>query len=141
MVRDYKEHVDKIFSKLVSIVRNVVDSNCRDHLNKETWSGEEPGTWMKNIAKALSQLHNLLVQLLPPDQVKNIFTQIVSMLNMRIPAHFKDIEASSLSSQAVQRILLDVSHLVAVLRRVRGLRDRGRTLDRHFRDRYVLCLI
>mgnify|MGYP004151158291 CR=1 FL=1 len=62
-------------------------------------------------------------------------------LAKRIPAHFKDLEASSLSSQAVQRILLDVSHLVAVLRRVRGLRDRGRTLDRYFRDRYVLCLI
>ena len=141
MSRDYKEHVDKIFNKLVSIVRNVVDTNCHEHLSKETWSGEEPGVWIKSIAKALSQLHSLLVQLLPPDQVKTIFTQIVTMLNKRIPAHFKNLEASSLSSQAVQRILLDMSHLVAVLRRVRGLRDRGRTLDRYFRDRYVLCLI
>lgn len=141
MSRDYNEHVNKIFNKLVSIVRNVVDTNCREHLSKETWSDDQPGKWIKNIAKALSQLHSLLVQFLPPDQVKTIFTQIVTMLNTRIPAHFKGVEASSLSSQAVQRILLDVSHLVAVLRRVRGLRDRGRTLDRYFRDRYVLCLI
>ncbi len=50
------------------------------------------------------------------------------------------MDRSSLSEAAVAHVLADIAHLVDSLRMVRGLRDRGRTMDRFFRDKFVLGL-
>eukprot|EP00939_MAST-03C_sp_MAST-3C-sp1_P000727 g727.t1 len=164
MAKAFDEHREKIFAKLVAILQGVVDSNCRD-LSKRNWEattggggsddksgGDEkikspaaisavPGRYMVNIVRGLSQLHKLLAQTLPPSQLQDVFKRIVVMLNKRLPFHFSSIDASSVTTRGTEQILTDVGHLVSALRKVRGLRDRGRTLDRYFRDKYVLCLI
>ena len=151
MVQDYLEHREKIFAKFVTITEELVASNCRD-LPKRDWSLPDSNAsntgnnnngvsqYMLDIVKGTTTLHRLLVQLLPPNQVQEIFTRIVALLNRVLPEHFAHVDANSLSSIGTQRILTDITHLVNSLRKVRGLRDRGRTLDRYFRDRLVLCV-
>lgn len=96
---------------------------------------------MAELVKGISTLRKHMVNLMGPAQVLEVFTRIVKeVLNQKIPAAYKSVERQSLSEAAVKHVLADVAHLVDSLRMVRGLRDRGRTMDRFFRDKFVLNL-
>ena len=74
------------------------------------------------------------------DNNHNRASHRTQVLNQKIPLAYRSIDRQSLSEEAVKHVLDDVAHLVDSLRMVRGLRDRGRTIDRFFRDKFVLGL-
>lgn len=100
-----------------------------------------PSPYMAEMAKGISTLRKHMVNLMLSEQVLEVFSRIVKeVLNQKIPHAFRNIDAATLTDEAKEHIIADIKHLVDTLRMVRGLRDRGRTLERFFRDRYLLGL-
>jgi len=113
-------------------------------LRRLTWGtpgAASPTPFMAEMVKSISTLRKHMVNLMSPAQVTEVFTRIVKeVLNQKVPQAYRSIDRAALSDEAVKHVLADIAHLVDSLRNVRGLRDRGRTLDRFFRDKFVLGL-
>jgi vacuolar protein sorting-associated protein 54 len=73
--------------------------------------------YFEDMTKNISTLHKVLLTLLPPEQIQDVFFRIFGMLNRRVPAHFEEIMPSSVAGQ--QRILDEVTHLVSTLARLK----------------------
>ncbi|XP_077993143.1 vacuolar protein sorting-associated protein 54-like [Glandiceps talaboti] len=78
ILKDYNDHVQEISSKLVAIM----DSCFEKHLSKWEVKAPVPSASFRAICKQIYKLHEAIIDLLPPEQIKVLF--------MRINVSFKE---------------------------------------------------
>jgi vacuolar protein sorting-associated protein 54 len=137
---DLFEHHTAIVAKFVSIVGDTIEASAiklrqvdwdRSLANNSSSHGGEgedsthsvnatPNIsceYFEEMARNISTLHKVLLTILPPEQIQDVFFRIFGLLNRRVPAHFEEIMPSSVAGR--QRILDEVTHLVSTLARLK----------------------
>ncbi|XP_041352361.1 vacuolar protein sorting-associated protein 54-like [Gigantopelta aegis] len=89
IVKDYNNHIEEISNKLVSIMDNMMEPL----LSKYEVKAPVPSVCFRSICKQIAKLHEALIDVLPSNQVKDIF--------LRIDCSFKAILARKLSTLGV----------------------------------------
>lgn len=73
--------------------------------------------YFEDMSKNISTLHKVLLTILPPEQIQDVFFRIFGLINRRILVHFEEIMPSSAGGR--QRILDELTHLVSTLARLK----------------------
>lgn len=73
--------------------------------------------YFEEMSRNITTLHKVLVAILPPEQMTDVFFRIFGLLNRRIPVHFEEIDPTTVIGR--QRILDEVTHLVSTLSRLK----------------------
>ncbi|XP_052766804.1 vacuolar protein sorting-associated protein 54-like [Mya arenaria] len=70
--KDYTDHIDEINNKLVTIMESMVDSQ----LSRWEVKAPMPSSCFRAICKQMAKLHEAIVDILPQERVKEIFSRI-----------------------------------------------------------------
>lgn len=134
------DHHSAIVSKFVSIVSDSLDSSSLK-LRSVDWDRfQGQCEYFDEVLRNVTALHRVLVQLLPSEQLQDIFSRIFLLLNRKIPSHFEDIMPSTQTGK--QRILDDVTHLVTTFSRLKQIdcKEITNILEENFRKRYTASI-
>jgi hypothetical protein len=92
--QDYLEHHERILSKFVSIVAEIVHSLSKsvvaaDWDRTTSSQGAQEGSqgscpFVADVIKNTTTMHKVLSAQLPPEQVQEIFTRIFELLNRKV---------------------------------------------------------
>jgi vacuolar protein sorting-associated protein 54 len=111
------EHHGLIVDKLVEIAAYAVDSSSNG-LRKVDWDiFQGQCDYFVEVTRNVSALHRVLQEILPSEQIQDIFSRIFASLCRKMPAHFEDIMPDTHTGK--QRILDEVTHLVSSLIRLK----------------------
>ena len=85
------EHHGKVLSKFVAIISESVEQSAKrlSHVQWESFTGRLP--YFEELTKNVTALHRVLDGLLPADQLREIFSRIVAVINRRVPVHFEEV--------------------------------------------------
>ncbi|KAL8589719.1 hypothetical protein ACOMHN_027227 [Nucella lapillus] len=72
--KDYQDHIEEICNKLVSIAENSLEGL----LSKYEVKAPMPSQCFRSVCKQLAKLHEALLGVLPPQQVRNLFVRMNS---------------------------------------------------------------
>ncbi len=102
---DFMQHEQRILSKLVTIVKDLLIKCCTD-MKSVPWADPNedvilPTTPMKELIKGITMLHGIVAPLLPPDQLQDVVTQTVIMVAAQLPLQYTNL-LTYLSDQALQ---------------------------------------
>ncbi|KAG5175926.1 Vps54-like protein-domain-containing protein, partial [Tribonema minus] len=135
--QEFGEHHEKILAKFVSIIQELVDAAC-PVLREEDWdkvdaAGDSSGAvtdehtrshqsqFMGEVVRGVSAMHKVLQQQLPPEQLKDVFSRIFSLLNRKIPECFAQEGVQPATAGGRQRILDDTSFMATALSTLWGV--------------------
>jgi hypothetical protein len=108
--QDYLEHHERILSKFVSIVAEIVHSLSKsvvaadwDRTTTSSSQGAQEGSqgscpFVADVIKNTTTMHKVLSAQLPPEQVQEIFTRIFELLNRKVRFSIVPFSSSSLFS-------------------------------------------
>jgi len=134
--QDYLEHHERILSKFVSIVGEIVES-LSNSIGSTDWDrsgGASNCQFIVDSIKNITTMHKVLSAQLPPEQVQEIFSRIFDLLNHKVPDYFASVDPSTPAGQ--QRVLDDIQYLSHSLDRLRGVSAANLKLEDHFRARF-----
>eukprot|EP00611_Tribonema_gayanum_P006690 TRINITY_DN1598_c0_g1_i3.p1 TRINITY_DN1598_c0_g1~~TRINITY_DN1598_c0_g1_i3.p1 ORF type:complete len:811 (+),score=207.55 TRINITY_DN1598_c0_g1_i3:43-2475(+) len=135
--QEFGEHHEKILAKFVSIIQELVDAAC-PVLREEDWdkvdaAGDSSGAvtddhtpshqsrFMGEVVRGVCAMHKVLQQQLPPEQLKDVFSRIFSLLNRKIPECFAQEGVQPATAGGRQRILDDTSFMATALSTLWGV--------------------
>lgn len=126
---ELQDHHSALVAKFVSIVSDFIDAFSSKLKNVDWDKTTSSGTceYFEEVLRNVTALHRVLIQLLPNEQLQDIFSRIFLLLNRKIPAHFEEI--MPLTSVGKQRILDDVSYLVTSFSRLKQIDCKQETLQ------------
>ncbi|XP_078674296.1 vacuolar protein sorting-associated protein 54-like isoform X2 [Branchiostoma floridae x Branchiostoma belcheri] len=126
VVKDYNDHIQEIASKLIAIM----DDMFQKSLAKWEAKAPMPSSTFRNICKQISKLHEAIVDLLPPEQIRVLFTRI----NVSFKSHLQQqlVRLSVTNDGGPQHGLVqsDVAFYSGHMQSLRGLAD----VDLHMQD-------
>ena len=144
--KEYQDHNDKVLNKFVSIIGGIVEHGLApriantDFAKRETEKPiEDPDNvsccaFLEGISNSTKKLHQVLISLLPPDHLQDVFSRIFAYLDEKIPALF--IAATSTpnpqqngspsfqfpsTDDGKRRFLLEVRHTTKSLNALEGV--------------------
>lgn len=155
--QELREHHGKLLLKVVQIVGEFIESKTAS-LRALDWDRSQgQSEYFQEAQKTVTTLHKVVVQILPPEQVQDVFSRIYLLLNRNIPIHFEQVQPATKTgrqryafakflwcsfldslhpSLRTSRILDEVSHLVATLSRLVHTDTSSLTLEETFRRKY-----
>lgn len=99
---DYKEHSEKILSKLVSIIGGIVEhslapriahTNFDERAENATESGPDKEIeccpFLENVMTNTRKMHQVLLVMLPAELLRDVFSRIFAYLDHKVPSLFK----------------------------------------------------
>lgn len=87
VLKDYTDHIQEIVNKLVSIIDNMIDTQ----LDKWEVKPPVPSTYIRAICKHMAKLHEAIADLLPQDQIRELFIQINSSFKAKLKIHLQNL--------------------------------------------------
>jgi vacuolar protein sorting-associated protein 54 len=131
-----REHHDLIVGKFVSIVGDSVDSSAQKLRNVDWDRFQGQCEYFDEVGKNVATLHRVLIEVLPPELMQEVFSRIFNSLSRKMPSHFDDIMPATETGK--QRILDEVTHIVSGFSRLKLVDCTGpmSLLDDTFRRRY-----
>jgi len=147
ITQEYSDHHSLIVAKFVNIVSDFVDASAQqlrifdwDYSTKQSsqQQQQQPCKYFEEVSNNISTLHRVLVTILPPTQMQEIFSRVLALLNRKIPIHFEDVMPTTNAGR--QRILDEVSHLVTSFSRFKyvDITTTTITLEDTFHRRYAV---
>ncbi|GAA5877451.1 hypothetical protein JCM16303_003338 [Sporobolomyces ruberrimus] len=125
--RDYQEHQNEIHFKLVAIMsdRLIVHSRTLDTMNWEEPSPRpgQPNSYMESLVKEHLTLYKVLSRFLHTETVFSIMSQVFKALDEKLGEEYDRIDFKS--SEAKDRVLVDVRYLQEKLEGLKGLEENG----------------
>ena len=126
------DHHGLVVGKFVSIVGDFIEASA-SKLTQIDWDRTlGPFEYFEEIQKNILALHRVLLSILPPEQITDIFSRIFALINRKIPAHFDDIMPSTTVGK--QRILDEITHLVSALARLKLMDSTALALNSSLED-------
>eukprot|EP00752_Nemacystus_decipiens_P001861 g1793.t1 len=153
VAQDYRDHRDKIFSKFVSMIEELIEARSGS-LKLTDWdtpggragggaaaaasaaessgggsgadgggaaAGGDPCQFTADVRKAVTAMHNILQQQLPPEQLQAVFRRMFAVITRKVPACFEREGVSPSTAAGRQRILDDIGFACAALSTLRGV--------------------
>ncbi len=145
ITQEYSDHHSLIVGKFVNIVSDFIDASSQqlrlfdwDYPISKQSSQQQSCKYFEEVSSNISTLHRVLVAILPPTQMQEIFSRVLALLNRKIPLHFEDVTPTTNAGR--QRILDEVSHLVTSFSRFKYVDATTTTitLEETFRRRYAV---
>ena len=105
--QDVNEHAEKILAKFLNIVATIVETSLAPTImsfNFDKQVGEKCSPFLDGVSKNVAKLHNVLVSLLPVEQLQDVFGRVFNYLDTKIPelynvAHDWSVEQKQGSSK------------------------------------------
>lgn len=128
--QDYVEHHSKIYSKLITIVEDLMKKCCsrvKDSVQYDSESQNIPSKPMKDLVDKTSKLHGVLYPILPPERLQELFGNILVMFSREIPrAFFQDggvqqVNITVTTDKGKQRVVQDIQSFAKHLRELKGI--------------------
>lgn len=99
--------------------------------------------YLEELAKNITTLHKVLLNILPADQIHDVFSRILGLIGRKLPQYFENIMPST--SLGKQRIVDEVAHMIVALSRLKHLSEEEIEqvfvpLEEWFRHRYLHSL-
>ncbi|CEH16104.1 Vacuolar sorting protein VPS45 [Ceraceosorus bombacis] len=122
--RDYQEHQNEIFAKLVAIMSDRLSVHCRG-LSAIEWnaplssSPPEPSRSVQDLSKETATLHKVLSKYLQPTSVETVMGQVLSAIDKRVAEELAQVEISG--SEGRERMREDVALLQRKLGTLKGV--------------------
>eukprot|EP01040_Poterioochromonas_malhamensis_P006829 gene6829-7360_t len=135
---DLFEHHALIMSKFVTIVSDMIEQFAISKLKSIDWdrvlepsnvpsqstenntnTNSSQSDYFEEIQRNIITLHKVLINILPPEQIQDIFTRIFALLNRKLVHHFEEIMPTTPYGR--QRILDEITTLVASLSRLKSV--------------------
>ncbi|KAJ7546423.1 hypothetical protein O6H91_08G039800 [Diphasiastrum complanatum] len=119
VAQDFRVHRDEIHSKLVQIMKERLLVHLRsfsqivEEWNKADESDSQPSHFARSLTKEVGVLHRVLSPLLLEEDVRSIFTRVVTLFHSQLSDAFFKVELSS--PQAKNRLHKDVQHILACM--------------------------
>jgi vacuolar protein sorting-associated protein 54 len=144
--KEYQDHNEKVINKFVSIIGGIVEHGLAPRIANTDFAKREnekpiddPDSvpccvFLEGISNSTKKLHQVLIALLPPDHLQDVFSRIFAYLDEKIPALF--IAATSTSNHqqngstsfqfpstddGKRRFLLEVRHTTKSLNSLEGV--------------------
>mmetsp|Transcript_33210 Transcript_33210/g.53476 ORF Transcript_33210/g.53476 Transcript_33210/m.53476 type:complete len:1127 (+) Transcript_33210:408-3788(+) len=137
---EYKAHRHEIFAKFTELVERLLEECCQNRMNKVDWDARnstnlgKPHDYMTELTEKTKTVFVLLNRYLSSDQVQMVFEDIFSLFNRRIPELYAVVEPKTPTGRS--RVRIDINHLISSLRRLRGLKGLGDSLEKFVMQKY-----
>lgn len=95
----------------------------------------KPTPPMRELIANTTRLHQVLTDVLAPEQVKDVFSRAVSMFEVALPEAFASVDPSPMSAAARRRLLADLNLLAEAFRGL-GLGSASDLILVHFQSRF-----
>lgn len=131
------EHHGLIVSKFVSIVGDFVDASSikLKQIDWDRFQGQ--CEYFEEVQRNIIALHRVLLTILPPEQIMDVFSRIFALLCRKIPSHFDEVMPNTQTGK--QRILDEVTHLITSFSRLKQIdcTQLTNSLEESFRKKYT----
>lgn len=110
---DYSDHSEKILAKLVSIIGGIVEHSLAAKIpqtNFDNLAGTasssvendilEPTPFIDSVLTNTKKMHQVLNVMLPPDLLRDVFSQIFAYLDQKVPSLYKNFAAVRIDPNA-----------------------------------------
>jgi len=142
ILQDFVNHQQEIHQKFVVIMRERVQYHCR-LLKALDWNEclPQPSVPVTALVKETTTLHRVLSQLLPLENVNQIFANVILMLNSRLIENFHNFTISTTSGKL--RFVNDVSYLMESIQNLCTLENinASHTLKEYFKTYFELSQV
>jgi vacuolar protein sorting-associated protein 54 len=143
------DHHGQIMSKFVNIVSDMIEATASStklktiDWDKGTISGGGGGSgdggrgpvsssnqqqldmqqceYFEEIQRNIITLHKVLINILPHEQITDIFTRICALLNRKLLSHFDDLAQQPITMTGKQRILDELQYFISSLSRLKAV--------------------
>jgi vacuolar protein sorting-associated protein 54 len=112
-------HQQEIYSKMITTMRNRVDSCFKMYKVDEATDKINPA--VTKLMEATQKMHKILKTYLSPNTFKTIFKQIIAVYNNQIKSHISTLTIKTPKEKA--KLLNDVHHILSELRALDGVDD------------------
>jgi len=134
IAKDYVEHRSEIYTKVVNILKDRIDHWCGTLKQQPAWFEDpEPHTFMKGIQTDAMKLFKVLMQYLPPEQLKLILEQIGTLLNSHLVSHLSTLNLSN--QKLCKHLQGDIAWLISSLEALKGFNTQFAILREFSRDK------
>ncbi|KAK3093216.1 hypothetical protein FSP39_012788 [Pinctada imbricata] len=117
--KDYSDHINEISNKLVTVMEGVVSSQ----LVKWEVKAPMPSACFRAICKQLAKMHEALVDILPLDQVKDIFSRINQSFKVFIREQCIKLDVSRNGGPQHGLVMSDLAFYSGTFKTLRGLEN------------------
>ncbi|KAK3094215.1 hypothetical protein FSP39_025511 [Pinctada imbricata] len=117
--KDYSDHINEISNKLVTVMEGVVSSQ----LVKWEVKAPMPSACFRAICKQLAKMHEALVDILPLDQVKDIFSRINQSFKVFIREQCIKLDVSRNGGPQHGLVMSDLAFHSGTFKTLRGLEN------------------
>ena len=138
---DYKEHSEKILSKLVSIIGGIVEHSLApriagtdfDARAKKVSSSDDPNApidccqFLDNVVTNTKKMHQVLLVMLPAELLRDVYSRIFAYLDHKVPSLFKAAASSEqkfdmpLSDDGKLQMIREVEYMSRTLNSLSGV--------------------
>ena len=159
--KGYNSHKEQLFQKFVELIEDLIDRSFsgaekeagppintlswdepevtdgesdKQHSTRKEEEVQETSSAMHFFLKKIRILHKMLSKYLPPIQLQDVFTRIISSINTKFPEIYKSVQP--MTDIGKQKVCNEIRVLLKVLRSLDGLREPGNALQIHFRSRF-----
>ena len=131
---EYNAHRELVYRKFVEVFKTLLEECCRDLSTAVNWDARgseglgKPQDYMTRVVRGVEAMFSVLHKHLPPEALQGVFQAVFDLVNKRLPELFDEVKPATPTGRS--RVRVDVNHLLSCLRRLRGLKGPGDTLER-----------
>lgn len=122
--RDFQEHQNEIYAKLVSIMGDRLTVHCKT-LQEIDWTSfnqtetHRPNPYMEALVKETTTLHKVLSRYMPGQALELVMMQVLSAITSRLAEEFSKLDLPTFKSK--EQLLCDAGFLRQKLSELKGL--------------------
>ncbi|XP_033735707.1 vacuolar protein sorting-associated protein 54-like [Pecten maximus] len=115
--KDYMDHINEITNKLVSVMEGVVESQ----LVKWEVKAPMPSACFRSICKQITKMHEVVIDILPEDQIKTLFQSINQVFIRLVRLQLVKLDVCSNGGPQHALVTSDLAFYSGTFKTLRGL--------------------
>ncbi|KAL4238528.1 Vacuolar protein sorting-associated protein 54 [Mactra antiquata] len=119
ITKDYQDHIDEISNKLVTILECLVDTQ----LSRWEVKAPMPSSCFRAICKQMAKLHEAIIDILPQEQVKAIFSRINETFKKVLREQLVHLNVINNGGPQHGLVTSDLTFYAGSFKTLRGLED------------------
>ncbi|XP_062586622.1 vacuolar protein sorting-associated protein 54-like isoform X2 [Saccostrea cucullata] len=123
--KDYCDHINEITNKLVTVMEGVI----AQQLSKWEVKAPMPSMCFRSICKQISKMHEAVLDILLPDQIKELFTKINSCFKKLIRQQLVTLEVSKNGGPQHGLVKSDLAFYSGTFKTLRGLESLAQDMN------------
>lgn len=125
ILKDYQDHIDEISNKLVTIMESMVDQQ----LSRWEVKAPMPSACFRAICKQMAKLHEAIIEILPQNQVRNIFMRINQTFKKILSQQLNNLNVTNNGGPQHGLVTSDLMFYAGSFKALRGLEDLNQDMN------------